>query len=365
MTTSPRHLLGGIAIAAVLLLGHGGFVRGADPSATTPSSSVPTPPSGPTGNEMLSVQPSLLSVNAKAGTTTTAQLTVRAAANLSLTIKAQGLGQATDGNFTTLSGAQDSSPYSARAMVTVSPDSLQVKPGDTVKVSVSIAVPANAGDGTRYAILSITGFPPSPSGSANVGFGVELGVSTIIQIAGTAQTRTGEIDGIDVGTSLPGQPLPVTVSFKNTGNTHYGAVPDQLVASAVLQDTSGAQIASAAANGTQLSIIPTFVRDMVMSMTPSKALVDGAKYHVEVGVGLKDGTVFDRRALDFTWSGGGAVSATPAAIQTPPASSSAPASNEGVVIAAALGGALVVAFLFLVPRLLRRRLRHDGGAADK
>ncbi|HWT50025.1 MAG TPA: hypothetical protein VN255_16145, partial [Mycobacterium sp.] len=329
MNTRARRLLSGIAIAAVLLLGQGAFVRAAGPSATPFASSVATPASGPTGNEMLSVQPSLLSLTAKAGATTTAQLTIRAAANLSLTIKAQGLGQGIDGNFTTLNPDQDASPYSARAMLSVSPDSLTVKPGDTVKLTVSVAVPANVGDGSRYAILSITGFPPSPSGSSNVGFGVELGVSTIIQIANTTQTKTGSIDGIDVAKALPGQALPVTVSFKNTGNSHFGATPDELVASAVLLDSTGAQLASATADGNNLSVLPSFVRDMPMSMTPSKALVDGSKYHIEVGVGLKDGTVFDRKALDFTWSGGGVISSTPAPLQTPPVSSPTPTSDTG------------------------------------
>jgi hypothetical protein len=181
MNTSTRRLLGGLAIAAVLLLGQGGFVRAADPSATP----IPAPPSGPTGNEMLSVQPSLISVTAKAGATTTMELTVRAAANLSVTIKTQGLGQALDGNFTPLTQDKDTGAASARSMITVSPETLEVKPGDVVKLKVNIAVPDNVGDGTRYAILSIAGFPPSPTGSSNVGFGVELGVSAIIQIAGT------------------------------------------------------------------------------------------------------------------------------------------------------------------------------------
>ena len=361
MNTSTRRLLGGLTIAAVLLLGQGGSVLAADPSA----SPVQAVPSGPTGNEMLSVQPSLISVTAKPGATTTAQLTVRAAANLSVTVKAQGLGQALDGSFTALAPDKDTGAFSARSMITASPETLTVKPGDSVKLNVNITVPANVGDGTRYGILSITGFPPSPGGSSNVGFGVELGVSAIVQIASTPQTKTGSIDGIEVGKSLPGQPLPVTVSFKNTGNTHYGALPNELVTSATLQDAAGAALGSASANGTQLSLIPGFTRAMPLTMTPSKAFVDGQTYHIEVGVGLKDGTILDRKALDFTWSGGAALSPTTAPIQTPPASAPTPATDTGLVIVAAVGGAAVVAMLFLLLPRLRRRPRPNGGAADK
>ncbi|HUO40139.1 MAG TPA: hypothetical protein VMU34_20860, partial [Mycobacterium sp.] len=299
MNTSARRLMGGLAIAAVLLLGQGGFVRAASGQPTP----APTPPSGPTGSEMLSVQPSLINVTAKPGATASAQLTVRAAANLSVSIRTQGLGQAADGSFAAIPPEKDTGSYSARSMLSVSPGSLQVKPGDKITLNVSIAVPSNVGSGSRYAILTITGFPVSQS-SANVGIGVELGVSVIVQIDGTPQTKAGQIQSIDLGKALPGQALPVTVPFLNTGNTHFGAIPDELVATATLQDAAGSPLGSASASGNNLSLIPGFVRAMNLSMTPSKPLVDGAKYHIETGVGLKDGTIFDRKALDFTWSGG-------------------------------------------------------------
>jgi hypothetical protein len=362
MNTSTRRLLGGLATAAVLLLGQGGFVRAADPSATP----IPAPPSGPTGNEMLSVQPSLISISAKPGATTSTELTVRSAANLSVKIKAQGLGQSRDGNFVAIPPDSDTGAFSARPMITATPENLDLKPGDAVKVTVNVTLPTDAGEGTRYAILSITGFPPTPTGSSNVGFGVDLGVSTIVQIANTAQTRTAAIDGIDVGKSLPGQALPVAVAFKNTGNTHFGAIPNELLATAVLQDASGTELATATADGNQLSIIPGFERTMPLAMTPSKPLVDGATYHIEVGVGLKDGTIFDRKALDFTWSGGEVLSPTSGAIATPPASApAAPTTDTGLILAAALIGAGLVALLFLVVPRTRRRKSPDGGDAAK
>src|SRR5262249_53023868 len=153
--------------------------------------------------------------------------------------------QGRDGSFKAVPADQDKSPYSARSMITASPESLHVKPGDVIHVDVSITVPADVGEGTRYSILTITGSPESPSGSASVGFGVELGVSSIIQIAGTSQSKTGEITGIAIGATLPGQALPVTVSFVNTGNTHYGAIPNELLTTATLQDSTGALLASA------------------------------------------------------------------------------------------------------------------------
>lgn len=357
MNISVRRPIGALAIAAVLLLGQGGLAHAASPA---PSAAAP---SGPTGAEMLSVQPSLINVAGKPGTTTTTELTLRAAATLAVSIKVQGLGQAKDGNFTALAPADDTRSSSARPWMTFSPDSLLMKAGDLTKVAVKIAIPQDAGEGSRYAILTITGMPVTPSGSANVGIGVELGVSTIVQLAGTAQTRTGEIDGINLDKSLPGKPLPVTVSFKNTGNTHFGAIPDELEASATLQDASGTELATASASGNQLSVLPGYDRELPLSMTPSKALVDGATYHVEVGVGLKDGTVLDRKAIDFTWSGGAVFSPTAAPIQQPPVSSVPASGPDSMMLAlAGLLGAALLAALAVVAVRRRRRGRPDAGA---
>jgi hypothetical protein len=360
MNTSTRRLLGGLAIAAVLLVGQGGFVRAADPSASPASN----PDNGPTGNELLSVQPSVLSLSAPAGGTSKAQLTVRAAADLDLTIKPQGLGQGTDGNMAAIPADKDTGKFSARSMVTATPASVQIKRGTQITVDVSVVVPADAGEGTRYAIVSITGMPHTPTGSANVGFGVELGVSTILKIANTPQTKTGEIKSIDVGKSLPGQVLPVNVSFLNTGNTHYGAIPNELLSTATLQDASGTELGSATANGNAMSVLPGFVRAVNLAMTPSKPLVDGARYHLEAGVGLKDGTIFDRKAIDFTWSGGEILKPSTAPLQMPPVAASSGTDAGMIALAAGLGAAAVLLLIFIVSRL-RRRSKGSQGAAGQ
>jgi hypothetical protein len=302
----------------------------------------------------------VLALNAKPGETTKAQLTVRAAVALAVSVQAQGLGQTTDGNMSAVPPDKDTSTFSARSMVTATPTSLQMQPGDKATIDVTVVLPAEAGDGTRYAILTITGMPPGPTGSANVGFGVELGVSAVVTIAGTPQNKTGSIQAINVGKSLPGEALPVDVAFLNTGNTHYGAIPDELVATAVLQDASGTDLADATANGNQISVLPSFVRDLNLAMTPKAALVDGATYHLEAGVGLKDGSILDRKAIDFTWSGGEILGPTSAPIQLPPTAAPAATDPAVIVLAAALGAA-AVAVVFLVASRLRRRQPPERG----
>lgn len=354
MNNTTRRLLGGLAIAAVLGLGLGGPVSAASPTPIAP------PPSGPTGDEMLSVQPSLISVTARPGATSKIKLTLRAAADLDVKITSRGLAQGTDGSYHSVPDAEDTSAFSARTMISATPGSIRVKPGDVITVDVSIAVPADVGDGTRYGILNVTGLPAGAAPSSNVGFGVELGVSTIVQIADTEQTKLGEIKDIRIGEALPGQPLPVTVSFNNTGNSHYGAVPNELVTSTTLQDATGATLAAQTTNGGQLSVVPPFFRDVTLTLAPAAALVSGSSYHLEVGVGLKDGTVFDRKALDFIWSGGGVLSATSAPVQAPPATSGQPSDLTIIAIAALLGAMAAVLLIWAVSR---RRGRSGTDAA--
>src|SRR5262245_41037327 len=283
MNISIHRLLGGLAVVAVLVLGGGSSVLAADPTATPGS----TAPSGPSGDEMLSVQPSLIGISADPGAAITVPLTLRAAADLQIVVQSRGLAQATDGSFKAVGEADDATPFSARQMLSAEPGSFEMHPGETKVVNVHVAVPTDVGEGTRYAILTITGNPiAAPGSSDNVGFGVELGVSTIVQIADTQQTRLGEISALSIGEALPGQPLPVRVTFDNTGNSHYGAIPNELLTTAVLQDPTGTQIATATANGNQLSVIPGFTRAIDLRMTPDHALVDNTTYHLEVGVGL-------------------------------------------------------------------------------
>ena len=238
-----------------------------------------------------------------------------------------------------------------------------MKPGDKVQLTVSINVPANVGEGSRYAILDITGMPAGATPSANVGFGVELGVSTIVQISGTNQNRSGEIRNIAIGKSLPGQALPVTVSFVNTGNVHYGAIPNELITTATLQDAADSLLGNVTVDGDKVSVIPSFTRDVPLTMTPKSALVAGQSYHLEVGVGLKDGTVLDRKALDFTWSGGEILSQPPVPVTAAPAG--APSTDPLPIIAAALFGAAAVIVAFVVLSRVRSRRRRSGEAGGE
>src|SRR5262249_55495070 len=99
MITSTRRLLTGLAVPP-LALGQAGAALAATPAPL---------PSGLTGNEMLSVQPSIISASVKPGSTTSTQLTLRAAAELDVVIQGQGLSQGRDGSFKAVAKDLDTS----------------------------------------------------------------------------------------------------------------------------------------------------------------------------------------------------------------------------------------------------------------
>lgn len=352
MNRSVGRLLRVFLVGVVLTVGQGGLASAASPE--------PSAPSTPTGEEMLSIVPSLVAVEARPGGTATAELTLRAAAPLEVAIIPRGLAQTAEGNFEAVPADEDASPYSARAMITASPQALTMEPGDAARVTLTVTVPPDAGEGTRYAILAITGLPADAA--ENVGFGVELGVSTLVTIAETAQVKSGEISDITVGSALPGQALPVTVSLANTGTTHFGAPPNEFVTTATLQDGAGSVIASGTTTAGRLSLVPTFVRDFALALEPVSPLVDG-RYHLEVGVGLRDGTILDQKAMDFEWAGGAVLDAGAAPGIPPP--TPGPAIDPLLLIAAilAIGAAITLAVLVARGARRQRPAGHGTGGA--
>jgi hypothetical protein len=243
------------------------------------------------------------------GATDTTELTVHAGVALAVTVEADGLGQSQDGAFQPVAADKDTSPYSARSTITFTPASFQMQPGGSQKIAVTVGVPKDAGEGSRYAILKITGIPAS--GAQNVGIGVQLGVTSVVALASTTQTRLGAISDLAVAKALPGQPLPVTGLLKNTGDSHYGATPNQIYTLATLQNANGDLLSTERATLTGNSIIPSFARKFSLAMSLSHPLSDG-RYHLEVEAGLQDGTILDRSALDFELAGQSIQGATSA-----------------------------------------------------
>jgi hypothetical protein len=345
-----RPLLLGVLLASA----QAGISTAASPTTPVASQAPQTPPS----NGTLSVSPPLISLAVAPGGSATTQLTVRSGVLQDVKIATVGLSQTPDGGFQPVVATQDTSPYSGRSMIAFSPDSFRMQPGGSQTVTVTVNVPSSAGDGVRYAILKITGLPVS--GTENVGFGMELGVSSIITLKNTNQTHSGTITDLAVGKPVSGQPLVVTGTIDNTGNSHYGAAPNQVNAAATLTNSNGTVVASGKTVLSGNSIVPTFGRQFSISLKTGAGLSDG-RYHLETTAALQDGTILDTKTLDFEVSGGQVLGATGAPGNTS-GGNGGPESGMLILILGGLAAALLA--MVVVNVLLYRRRRQNRPAAS-
>jgi hypothetical protein len=338
MIAPAGRLLRPIVLGAILALGQGG--------AAIAQAASPAPQSS-TAGAALSATPAVLSTAIKPGGQGSSDLTLHAGQGLDITITAEGLGQSPDdGSFSYLPAAQDASPYTARPLISVSPSTFRMEAGSTQKISVSFTVPQSAGAGERYALLEVNGRPLP--GSGNVGVGIALGVSVVVDLSGTSQTRSASIGGLTVARPVSGQPLAVSGTLSDTGNVHFGAPPNQIVETADVIAANGNTVATGTSTMTGNSLIPTFNRQFQLAVVPAQPLPAG-QYRVQVKAALQDGTVLDQATTDFVV----AASASSSAL-----------SGEGIPLIAAgllgFGLAALVLFLIFGGRRLRRRAVRGG-----
>ena len=353
MQRHTGRLVPALLVGALLALGQGGITAAASPTAPEPSAAQRTPSTQGT----LNVSPPLISLAVEPGGTATAELTLHAGLAQNVTIQADGLDQALDGSFKGLPSAQDKSPFSARPMMTLTPQTFQIEAGGSQTVTVTVTAPKDAGEGTRYAILDITGVPVT---SQNVGIAVRLGVSSLVTLSNTKQLHTGQIQGLTVGKVVPGQPMAATGTLVNTGNAHFGAAPNQVVTTGTVWDSNDQVVATGKSVLSGNSIVPSFGRQFSMPLNAGQALSDG-HYRLEVDAGLQDGTILDRVSIDFDVSAGSVLGATNVPNQGPPASAGAHSDNSGMLMALLaallLAGMGIGAIVLSSRRTRRRRIR--------
>ncbi len=74
-------------------------------------------------------------------------------------IEVLGFGQTRDMVYTTLSPANDISPYSARKFISLDTNTVHIEPGTKKEVTATITLPKDVGAGGRYAIIYIHAIP--------------------------------------------------------------------------------------------------------------------------------------------------------------------------------------------------------------
>ena len=204
-----------------------------------------------------------------------------------LTLDVLGLGQSLQQSNTGLPPEKDTSPYSARTFITVEPKTFHLEPGASQEVKATITVPQDAGKGGRYAMITIHN---APTGTGSTLIVTAISVPMVITLAGTSTTITGAITNVAVADIIPGQPLKVITSLKNTGNLHY-----KVMNNVTVTDSAGKLVAEGGSVSSR-SIVPPFTGNFDVNLaTPLPA----GTYTITSTASRDDGTVLDSKTIPF------------------------------------------------------------------
>ncbi len=214
-------------------------------------------------------------------------------AELQIRIEAKGFGQGLDGSYTPLESTEDRSPFSARGFITaLEPSAFVLGPGQSQEIRVTVQVPPDLGEGTRYALIHIH--------TEKVGVGRDSAivlaatVPVVLTPKGTRPIETGTITGLTIGEIQSGRPIAVQTIFENTGNHHYKAYNE-----VVLTDASGKEMGYSFTSPTASSILPGSAYRFEVGLIP-RAEMPGGTYRVQSRVFREDGIPLAAEESEFT-----------------------------------------------------------------
>jgi len=203
-------------------------------------------------------------------------------------IEVLGFGQAsTDGSYTALEPARDTSPYSARPLITIDKPLVSLKPGERIVVTATISIPSGTRDGGRYAIILVH---PGPSASgAPASFATAVAIPVFLTLKTGTIAETGEITGLVPHVVESGKPFAVETTFRNSGNYHYYGV----IHNVTITDVQGRVVASAKSEPSVRAIVPG--QEVTFTGSITQGLPQGS-YRITARVEKQDGKVLAEKA---------------------------------------------------------------------
>jgi P pilus assembly chaperone PapD len=203
---------------------------------------------------------------------------------MDITVEVRGLGNYISGPIQALTAENDLSPYSARPFTTATPATFHLEPGQSQDVTVTLNVPANVGDGGRYADIFIYTLP---SGGGQIAVSAAVSAQVLLTIEGSTPTISGDITSIDIPQAVSEQLLSATAVIKNTGNYHY-----KLVCNGTVKNSLGQVVGVSWPTDSVYNLIPTFSRQIAVPLNMSQELTPGT-YNLSIDAYTQDGVWLD------------------------------------------------------------------------
>ena len=210
-----------------------------------------------------------------------------------ISISVDGVAQSLTGGYILLNADADTSQNTARPFVTVNPTSFHLDPGQSQKITATINVPQNVGDGGYFAIIKVANPPVVTSGS-NVAIVTSVSIPVYLTIKDTQLIQTGKITGITNADITNGQPINITTIFQNTGNIYF-----KVEGQTTITNDQGVTLDTIPMPLTSSSIIPGMSRNLEAIFTPSGSLSPGT-YTIRSVVMSSDSILLDKSDGTFT-----------------------------------------------------------------
>jgi hypothetical protein len=262
-------------------------------------------------------------------------------------VEVDGYGTSAGQDFVVLSPADDTSPESARGMLTVTPTAFHLEANATQDLTVTATIPPGTGAGGRYAIIFIHTIAASGQQVATVS---AVAARVLLTVTGNTTDTTTQVTAVDPTTAANNNTAGVLVTVNDSGN--YYVKP--LVA-ATLMD--GSKIIASGSVDTGWPIIPGYSRQYQVNFT-GQGTIPAGKYQIAVdvkdGAGnlLTQGTYpvqFTTQQVLQTTTTAGAAS-NPSTITVVQKSGSS--INWTIIVVAVVAGVIIIA---LVALLLQKR----------
>jgi len=241
----------------------------------------------------LTVKGAIIEMNVTPGNHISREIKVQTSSTdspMDILVDVMGYGQSPQGGSKAISPDKDTSPYTARPFLNVTPAAFHIDPGQQKSVTLAGDVPMDVGSGGRYAIVNIHS---KPQGKGTVGVSLAINVPVRLIINSTEQIRKGEITDLKLKEPISGRQQNVTLTFKNTGNYHYF-----VKVNASLTDMDGILLARTSTPLSIFSVIPTSTRVIEFSFLPVASLNAGS-YKINATIELEDGTVLVEKVTGF------------------------------------------------------------------
>ena len=264
-------------------------------------------------------------------------------------VEVEGYGVSLSNDFVVLAPAADTSPYTARGWLTVSPAGFHLDAGQYQNVIVTANVPAGTGEGGRYAIVMIQTIP---SPGQQIATASAVAARVLLTVTGNSVDISSQVTGIAPISPTPQSSAGIYVTVANEGNYHYNPQVD------VTLMNKNNVVATGSVN-TGWPIIPGYSRQYQLNLTGQGTIPAGnydAKIEVKDGSGnlVTQGTF----PLKFTTKQSLAVMSTSQTSATKSTSSTtATGINRLVIIGAAAGLIIIIIVVVLMVVIKRTNVR--------